>query len=165
MRAAVVCSFVLVTFALLVQGQGSEIPSCRAFLAASGEKYGVGNVRSFLDLAIRGAGLSFADQGVQNLGDGATVAFLKIVPPGDLRKPEFIKAYLRLARTAFSSPELTMCSEDRSPEVTLFLLDYLREKVTDKELQGQIDSTRGYVLRQAGPPRQLPIQVPSQSTK
>jgi hypothetical protein len=160
MRAAAICSFVFLTFALLVQGQGDEIPTCRPFLSTTGEKYEVTNVRSFLDLAMRGARLSFADQGVQNLGDGATVAFLKIVPPSDLGKPEFIKVYLDLARTAFSVPDLTMCKEDKSPEVTLFLLAYFREKTKDAALQHEIDSTKEFIAKQtssagasSGPPK------------
>lgn len=149
MRAAAVCSFVFVTFALLVQGQGKEIPTCRAFLLAGGEKYEMGNVRSFLDLAMHGGGsLSFTDQGVQNLGDGAAVAFLKIVPSSDMAKTEFIKAYLGLARTAFSNPELTMCSEDRSPEVTLFVLAYFQGKTKNAGLQREIDSTKEFILKQ-----------------
>ena len=39
------------------------------------------------------------------------------------------------------------------------------EKVADEELQRQIDSTKEYVLKQAGPPKQSPIQVPPQPTK
>ena len=47
----------------------------------------------------------------------------------------------------------------------MFLLDYLREKVTDRQLQAQIDSTKEYVLKQVGPPKQSPIQVPPQPAK
>ena len=95
-----------------------------------------------------GGSLSATDQGLQALGDGASVDVLKIVAPDDLVKPEFVKAYLDLASTAFSQPERTACAEDKSPEVTLFLLNYLREKVNDKELQRQIDSTKQYVRNQ-----------------
>jgi len=65
----------------------------------------------------------------------------------------------------FSEPRWIVCSEDKTPEVTLFLLDYLREKVSDDELQRQIDSTKEYVLRQTGPTRLSPFPEPSQSAK
>jgi hypothetical protein len=102
---------------------------------------------------------------IKMLGDGTSVGVLKTVSPQDLTKPEFVKAYLQVIRTVFSEPQWIVCAEDKTPEVTLFLLDYLREKVEDKELQREIDSTKDYVLKQAGPAKQSPIEVPSQSAK
>ena len=71
----------------------------------------------------------------------------------------FVKAYLQVIRTAFSEPQWTVCAEDKTPEVTL---DYLHEKVTDGDLQHQIDSTKEYVLKQAGPTKQSRFPNPSQ---
>jgi hypothetical protein len=99
------------------------------------------------------------------LGDGTSVGVLKTVSPADLTKPEMVKAYLKVIRIVFSEPQWIVCAEDKTPEVTVFLLDYLREKVEGKELQGEIDSTKEYVLKQAGPPKQSPVEVPSQSAK
>jgi hypothetical protein len=102
---------------------------------------------------------------IRMLGDGLSVGVLKTVSPQDLTKPEFVKAYLEVIRIVFSEPQWIVCAEDKSPEVSLFLLDYLREKVSDEELQRAIDSTKQYVLKQAGPPKQPPIDFPSQSAK
>jgi len=99
------------------------------------------------------------------LGDGMSVGVLKTVSPQDLTKPEFVKAYLKITRIVFSDPQWIVCAEDKTPEVTVFLLDYLREKVEDKELQSEIDSTKEYVLKQVGPPKQSPLDFPSQSAK
>jgi hypothetical protein len=52
-----------------------------------------------------------------------------------------------------------------APEVTVFLLDYLREKVGDEQLRREINATKDHVLKQVGPPKQSPIEVPSQSAK
>jgi hypothetical protein len=155
MRPAIFC-FILFSFAplaraqgtLLAQGQGREIPSCRALFLAHDDKYYLGNVGAVLDMMRTGGSLSFVDQGIQNLGDGASVDWLKIVDPKDITKPQFVKAYLQMVRTAFSQPKVTACKEDRSPEVTLFMLGYLREEVNDKNLQRQIESTKQYVLNQ-----------------
>jgi hypothetical protein len=106
-----------------------------------------------------------AGQAIQMLGDGTSVGVLKTVSPEDLTKPEMVKAYLKVIRIVFSEPQWIVCPEDKTPAVTIFLLDYLREQVEDKELPGEIDSTKEYVLKQAGPPKQSPIQFPSQSTK
>ena len=46
---------------------------------------------------MQGVSLSATDQGVQALGDGASVAVLKVVAPNDLVRPKFAKAYLDLA--------------------------------------------------------------------
>src|SRR5208282_1861858 len=111
--------------ASLPQGQATEL-SCERFLPTTDDKYYLENVRSFLALAQRDFSMSAADQAVQNMGDGVSIAVLKIATPSDLMKPDFMKAYLLLARTAFAQPKLTFCAQDKSPEVTLFLLGYLR---------------------------------------
>jgi hypothetical protein len=154
-----------VTAPAQAQGQGRERAACRYMLTRGDDKYYRDNVRSFLDLAMGGYSLSNSDLAVQNMGDGASIAVLKIVGPSDLLKSDFVKAYMEMARTAFSKPELTVCAEDKSPEVTLFLLNYLREKVNDNDVQREIDSTKQYVLEQAGPPKPLSLQFPSQSAK
>jgi hypothetical protein len=165
MRSSI-CGFVFLAFVSLAQGQVKEVPSCRQFFLAHDEKYYLGNVRAFFDLAMHEGGtMSSVDQGLQSLGDGASVAVLKVVAPNDLADPKFVRAFLDLARTAFSRPELTACAEDKSPEVTLFLLDYLREKVKDENLKREIDSTKDYVLKQAGPARQSPFPGPSEPAK
>jgi hypothetical protein len=102
---------------------------------------------------------------IKMLGDGMSVGVLKTVSPQDLTKPECVKAYLQVTRIVFSEPQWIVCAEDKTPEVTVFLLDYLREKVEDEELQREIDSTKDYVLKQAGPPKQSPLDFPSQSAK
>jgi hypothetical protein len=173
---AIACSFVFLVFTSVARAQVSSLPqaqqtpetmakACRYMLSFSKNKYFLDNVRSFLDLVKMGGMDSHAELAVQNMGDGVSIAVLKIVDPNDLLKPEFVKAYLKMVRTAFSRPQSTFCVEDKSPEVTMFLLDYLREKVQDKELQREIDSTREYVLKQAEPPKQSPFPEPSQRAK
>jgi hypothetical protein len=123
--------------------QALQIPSCEQFATIYHQKYLLGSVRSALKQAMLGEEISHSDPGVQNLGDAASVAWLKVVDPPDLGTPKFVKAYLQVVRAAFSQPQLRIpCGEDKSPEVTIFLLDYLREKVKDKELQRQITSTK-----------------------
>jgi hypothetical protein len=102
---------------------------------------------------------------IKMLGDSTSVGVIKTVSPQDLTKPEVVKAYLKVIRIVFSEPQWIVCPEDKTPEVTVFLLDHLREKVEDKELQREIDSTKDFVLKQAGPPKQSPIDFPSQSAK
>ena len=178
MRAAI-CSFFFLALASLMQAQLGLRPgqlSCEGFSAHRNLLIN-SFVRPALDRAMPGKKVMIGGGGgvvdaqppdwpaIKMLGDGTSVGVLKTVSPQGLTKPEFVKAYLKVIRIVFSEPQWIVCAEDKTPEVTVFLLDYLREKVEDKELQREIDSTKEYVLKQAGPPRQSPIEVPSQSAK
>lgn len=175
---ATICSFLFLALAPLTQAQISSLGpgqiSCEEF--SSRRNLLISRfVRPALELAMPGKKVMLgggvvnaqppAWPAIKMLGDGTSVGVLKTVSPKDLTKPEFVKAYLQVIQAVFSEPQWIVCAEDKTPEVTLFLLDYLREKVTDEELKRQIDSTKQYVLEQVGPPKQLPIQVPSQSAK
>jgi hypothetical protein len=188
MRTAV-CSLFFLAAASLAEaqhssvgpGQSTDVPSsigpgettCKNF--SNREDVLLTRVRPALELAMRGGKVVYgggvgyvtpmAWQNVQMLGDGTSVGVLKAVSPKDLTKPEFVNAYLQVIRIVFSEPKWAVCPEDKTPAVTLFLLDYLREKVTDEELKRQIDSTREYVVKQAGSPQQSPFPDPSESAK
>src|SRR6185437_5597380 len=151
-----ICSVVFLAFASLAEAQigsgGQRLPalSCEQRSMTYHQKYFLETVRSGLKAAMLREPLSDTEPGVQNLGDGVSVGVLKVVDPKDLTTPKFVKAYLQMARTAFSQPQMMIvCGEDKAPNVTIFLLDYLREKVKDKELQRQIDYTKQYILKQA----------------
>ncbi len=111
-------------------------------------RYGLSTFRAMLGMTERGVSITFNDAAVRSAGDGLSVAILKIAGREELLTPVFIRAYLRLAQTAFSQPELIACAPDKNPDVTLFLLDYLREHVDDKDLLAQIDAAKGYVVDQ-----------------
>ena len=159
MRTAI-CSSLFLALASLAHAQisspGPGELSCEHFPR---EQLLLQNVRPALELAMHGGKVMVgggivdvdpsANRSIQMLGDGFSVGVLKTVSPKDLTKSEFVKAYLEVIRIVFSEPKWAVCAEDKTPEVTLLLLDYLREKVTDEELQRQIDSTKEYVLKQA----------------
>jgi hypothetical protein len=151
-----ICSVAFLAVASLAEaqigpaGQRPLAISCEQFSLIYHQKYFLDTVRSALKVATLGGALASTNPGIQNLGDDVSVGVLKVVDPKDLTTPKVVKAYLQVVRTAFSQPQLMIaCAEDKIPNVTMFLLDYLREKVKDKELQRQIDSTKEYVLKQA----------------
>lgn len=188
MRSAV-CSLLFLAAASLAEaqhssvgpGQGGDVPSsigpgetsCKNFW--NREDVLLTRVRPALELAMHGGKVAYgggvgyvtplAWQNVQMLGDGTSVGVLKAVSPKDLTKPEFVNAYLQVIRIVFSEPKWAVCPEDKSPEVTLFLLNYLREKVSDEELQREIDSTKDYVLKRVGPAKQSSFPDPSEPAK
>jgi hypothetical protein len=122
--------------------------------------------RGLRDVEELGSGAKL-DERLVSLGDGASIGMLKSADLKEITDPDlkFVSAYLSIVRYAFFEPELISLDENKDPGLTLFLLDYLHEKVTDEELQRQIDSTREYVLKQAGSPRQSPFPEPSQRAK
>jgi hypothetical protein len=175
-----ICTFAFLVLTPLAQAQLSTIGpgqfSCEHFSAHRNLMLGT-SVRAALEQAMPGEKVWIGGGGgvvdaqppdwpaIKMLGDGTSVGVLKTVSPQDLTKPEVVKAYLKVIRIVFSEPQWIVCAEDKTPEVTVFLLDDLHEKVTNEELQREIDSTKEYVLKQAGPPKQSPIEVPSQSAK
>lgn len=151
-----ISSLVLLAVASLAQAQigpGGQRPlalSCEQFSQTYHQKYFLDVVRADLKAAMVGEALSDTEPRLQNLGDAASVAVLKVVDTKDLAAPKMVRAYLEVVRAAFSQTQLMVaCADDKTANVTIFLLDYLREKVKDKELQDQIDSTKEYVLRRA----------------
>ena len=173
-----ICTFAFLALTPLAQAQISSIGpgqiSCKDYSAfpkprtkhARPSGFGAGYARKKVWIG-GGGGVVDAQPpdwpAIKMLGDGMSVGVLKTVSPQDLTKPEFVKAYLQVIRIVFSEPQWIVCAGDKSPDVTLFLLDYLREKVEDKELRREMDSTKDYVLKQAGPPKQSPLDFPSQS--
>jgi hypothetical protein len=162
-----ICTFAFLVLTPLAQAQLSTFGpggpgqiSCKDFSASRNLALGNTYVRQALERAMPGRIASAGGVGwiadaqppdwpaMKMLGDGLSVGVLKTVSPKDLTKPEFVKAYLLLIRYVFSEPKWIVCPEDKTPEITVFLLDYLREKVTAEELQHQIDSTKQYVLNQ-----------------
>jgi len=62
------------------------------------------------------------------LGDGVSIAVLKIYDRNELIEPENAGSYLTAVRNAFSDQRTVSEKSDREPRITLFVLDYLQEK-------------------------------------
>lgn len=81
----------------------------------------------------------------QALGDRASIALIKAVGHANLVKPQQVRKALTILRNAFSKPELISAPEDRKPEVTLVLLEYMRGKTREHGLRRQIAETESFV--------------------
>jgi len=75
---------------------------------------------------------------VPRLGDGCSIAMLKIVDRRDLTDPKTVRVIVDMIHNAFARPQDITLADNRDPKVSLFLLQYLMEKVSDPELQQQI---------------------------
>jgi hypothetical protein len=87
----------------------------------------------------------FSQKYLARLGDGVSIAILKLLDKDALSKPETVRDFLPIIRDAFAFPELISIETDKTPRVTLFLLDYLGGKVTDLETTRQIHETVEFV--------------------
>jgi hypothetical protein len=62
------------------------------------------------------------------LGDRVSIAVLRIYTADELVQAENAAAYLTVLRNAFSTRSRVLEKSDADPRVTLFVLEYLREK-------------------------------------
>jgi hypothetical protein len=93
-------------------------------------------------------GFSVTEKHINWLGDGVSIALLKIYDQDGLKDPQNIKNYLPIVRAAFVAPHIVRLPEDRKPMVTMFLLTYLEANVTDANLKVQISDAVSYVREQ-----------------
>jgi hypothetical protein len=88
---------------------------------------------------------------IPRLGDACSIALLKILDQRDLTDAKKINVTLVLIHEAFRYPESIQKQEDKQPKVTLFLLNYLLEKMQDHDTQRSIQETINFVNQQTGP--------------
>ena len=93
-------------------------------------------------------GLSFTEKYISRLGDGVAIALLKIYDADGLESQQNIRSYLPIIRAAFFAPKIVELSENRKPEVTIFLLTYLQGRVKDENLKTEISDVIKFVKKQ-----------------
>jgi hypothetical protein len=80
------------------------------------------------------------------LGDGVSIAVLKIYDRSELVKPENAHAYLTAVRNAFSGRNSVLEKSDLDPKITLFVLDFLSEQeVSEPDIEKRISYMTGCV--------------------
>lgn len=138
----VLCRLLLVSvlFAIPLAGQTSL-----------DDPYSLQFVRNNLDTALKmpGASLGSVTKDFQRLGDGVSIALIKILSQTDLKDPRTVRAFLPLIRQSFSYLPIVSVPANREPRVTSLLLEYLRQNVDDAESQREIDTTAQYVVHQS----------------
>jgi hypothetical protein len=81
----------------------------------------------------------------ERLGDGVSVALLKIYGKKKISKSENIHNFLPAIRRAFQFPDLITYPNNRVPTVTFALLKELESNISDPSLKAEIAETRVYV--------------------
>jgi len=115
------------------------------------DPYSLAAVRASLSDRSRGIGVGPVESQILRLGDGCAIALLKILKPRDLTDPQMIKNFLPMLRDSFSYPKIIQMQDNKTPNVTLFLLGYLYEKVREESVRVEISSTIEFIQKQTAP--------------
>lgn len=114
----------------------------------NGDAYSIRLIQKAVENPNFALGVSFTEKHINRLGDGISVALLKIYDTDELKKPQNIENYLPLIEAAFVAPRIITITEDKKPKVTMFLLKFLQKEVTDSGLKAKISNTIQYVEKQ-----------------
>jgi hypothetical protein len=97
-----------------------------------------------------GTSISFIEKWEPTLGDGAAVGILKAVPTEEqLLEPRRLASVLGIIRGAFSFPCAITLPEDKTPRVTVFVLQDLLRQAKDEDAKRKIGEAIAYVQQQA----------------
>jgi hypothetical protein len=133
----------VVTFAIFLSVQSEDA-----------DAYSVGVVKDAL--AMRSGGQiairSWSQKHLSRLGDGVSIALLKILEESDLKNFERVRDLLPIVRDSFSQPQFISIEADKKPKVTLLLLDHLRQNIADAQVQSDILQTVEFVESKAAEP-------------
>jgi hypothetical protein len=123
------------------------IPLLNAQAEGSDDPYSLGMVSFELKMNSGGRRMihSWSQKRLVQLGDGVSIALLKILGPDELKNPARVKEYTPIIRTCFTQPELISLETNRNPRITLFLLDHLRQDIQDPATQELIRQTEEFV--------------------
>ncbi len=91
----------------------------------------------------------FSQRQLGRLGDGIAVALIKILDEQQMLDPGTLGAILPMIREAFSQPELITIKANKQPQITLLLLEHIRQKVGDRRIYDQINETTTFVKEHA----------------
>jgi hypothetical protein len=118
------------------------------------DPYSITFVRNNLQnaIAMPGGHTSWAVKGFQRLGDGTSIALLKIVDEKDMTDTKIVEGILQVIRDSFSYPPIISLGVNKKPKVTMFLLNYLQHNVSDTQTQRDIQEAIEYVKHQTAPP-------------
>lgn len=113
----------------------------------NGDPYSIAAVRFELQMRVGELRMrhSFSQKQLARLGDGVSVALIKILDQQEILDPKTLPVVMAMIREAFSNPSLISIEENKKPQITLMLLDQLRSKLRDQQMNAEIDETVSFV--------------------
>lgn len=136
MQIAFLSCCLLTIFAISVAGQSGDT-----------DPYSVNVVRNALNERTGEQKVihSWSQKHLSRLGDGVSVALIKILEEGELVDPHTVSAFLPIIRDSFAEPAFIEREDNRRPKVTVVLLRYLSQNVSDAQAELDIQHTQEYV--------------------
>lgn len=109
----------------------SFVPLLNAQTEGADDPYSLGMVSFELKMNSGGRRVvhSWSQKRLARLGDGVSIALLKILGPDELK--ERVTDYMPIIRASFAEPESISLETNKDPKVTLFLLGCLRQSIGD----------------------------------
>ncbi len=145
MRATLAIALLLIVIACLITSTTTTRATDQSFT----DPYSIAFVKSEIAYVRRGFYNTADDkkhlQQLMSLGDAISIAFLKIYTQQELLQADNTMAHLVLARNAFSSRGSVHEASDVEPKVTLFVLEFLKEKTSDLSFEKNIEYLQGCV--------------------
>jgi hypothetical protein len=142
--------FFLAVVATLISAEQQAIP--RATPTSADDRYSVSQVRSAVQFLQGKNGVAWSGNikeylwPLLALGDRVSIAILKIYTADELVQPDNAEAYLTVVRNAFSMRASVIEKSDIDPKVTLFVLEYLKQRTSsDAAIQRRIEYLLGCV--------------------
>jgi hypothetical protein len=120
--------------------------------AAPEDPYSISFVQANLRIALKGPGpeIPSVAKNFQKLGDGVSIALIKILDDRQIAEPKTVEIFLPLIRQSFSYPSLISLEVNKTPRVTMLLLTYLERVVSEPNLQRNIEQTAEFVKQKTG---------------
>lgn len=122
------------------------------------DPYSVKLVQAALRTRSEGLIIAKVQTHLARMGDGVSIALLKIFSEAELEDPQTVQAFLPIIRESFSQPQFISVDTDKKPMVTLFLLKQLKRNITDARTDGYIEETIKFVNEKAA--SQMPQSQP-----
>jgi hypothetical protein len=91
------------------------------------DPYSVKFVQTTMKNRAQGLVIAKSQTHLARIGDGASIALLKVLSDSELSDPRMIEVYLPIIRGAFSEPQFITITVDKKPCVTLFLLKHVQK--------------------------------------
>ena len=113
--------------------------------------YSIATVKFVLKMRSGGQRVIFSptQRQLARLGDGVSIALLKLLGDQDLTNPNTVKGFLPVIRDAFDQPQSIEVNVDKQPRITMFLLNYLQRNVSDPDVQKEVQQTIDFVKAKA----------------
>ena len=85
---------------------------------------------------------------MHRLGDRAAVALIKILDEQSLVNAKTVNDFLPIIEDAFAAPQLIKREADKKPQVTMALLAYVSDNITDIGTKEKIRQTIDFIKMQ-----------------